>query len=45
MRIATILTPPSIAPAEAVFCIMSEPYIPEGPEYENYMSVLSLSVS
>ena len=34
MVIATIITPPSIAPADAVFYIMSEPCFSEGPEYE-----------
>ena len=29
---AIILTP--LAPALAVFCFLSEPNIPEGPEYE-----------
>ena len=32
MESATILTP--LAPAYTVFCFLSEPNIPEGPEYE-----------
>ena len=33
MESATVVTP--LAPTKAEFCVLSEPNIPEGPEYEN----------
>ena len=39
MESATILTP--LAPALAVFFFPSEPYIPEGPEYEKNINAIS----